>query len=1447
MNILNKHQTVAACKSSALAIWLFGLVVLLLVFATTVAAQAPTSTMMESNSNEVAVLDFTNHPFFTHQNRVSQISTAQGDVYTTTRNTTLVIAAPGVLTNDGGGTVVTKTTATTHGTVDLRQNGSFTYVPALNYVGDDTFTYTNNATSATVTIHVVPLVSDISLASGWNLFGYPLQGTRPIATALSSIEGKYYSVWSYVSNTWKLYSPAIPSRFNTLDVLTFGEGYRIWMTATATLKFEYITPTVRSAENEMTINMPPAPAAYYGTVRPSAVSPVIQAVRNGVVLAQATLYDEAGELSYMLIVPDAGQDNAVPFAITLNGVEMAQQTWDNTVFHEMTLPASVPTTIALMDLHTSYATSIGIVIVAMGVLAVVTFGRSLQRRLLLCVMAMGMVASFAVPFAFVEAQTPTPESPPAGEVWFIGTVSFPNAPNTTKARPLTLTLRRSNNSPVYTDTKTITTTGTAPIDIKFVVPETTVDQAATAFFTVPNAVATAISYNLPGVITGNVALVNVTFQLVPDVTVSKSVDNSSPKPLDTVRYTVVITNSGEVTATNMVISDVLPTGLSYVGTPVPVQTIPDGSSVTFTYQARVDRGQKKGTVLTNKVTISNDNVTETPNDPAAPISTTASLTVANAVPDLTVISPSVTVNEGITATNSGTITDLNNDAITFTASTGSVTPPTNSYDGTWTWKSDADDTQDGDSNQTVTITATDVNQTVDVITFTLDVKNVAPTAVADSFNTNEDSIMTTADVTLNDTDPAKPFDTLTVASFSTVGTKGLVTQTGNAFTYNPNGQFEAWAQSETTTDTFTYTVKDEEDTGSSATVTINIAGVNDAPTVLAASADVTIDEGALVTRTGSFADVDHGAQVTVTTNIGTIDDANVYTWTWRYTPPDGPVTRTVVVTATDQYGATVTDSFVLTVLNVAPTAVADSFYTNEDSITTTADVTLNDTDPANTYDTLSVSAFGVNGTKGVVTQTGNAFTYNPNGKFEAWAQGQTTTDTFTYTVKDSDDAIGSSATVTIIITGVNDAPTVLSASADVTITEGALVTRTGSFADVDHSAQVTVTTNIGEIDNANVYAWTWHHTPPDGLVTQTVVVTATDQYGATVTDSFVLTVLNVNPVATDNSYTTKQGQPVRGNVMTDGVPDSDVGSDTLSVDSGTFTTTNKRGTVIMMSNGSFVYSPEPKTILNDSFVYTLRDEDGGVATATVTLYITPTQLSVVLNPTWDLFGYPLLWSQPITQALRTIATDYSIVWGFTNPDTWSFYCQPPSACTPQPGTLKELAYAQGYWIKLNGNNPVTVTFSLTNTRSADTVATSLEGGLGAPPAVFYGLLEAGEIYTPQSGQAVEAYIDNTLCGTSETFDYNGAVWYQTNVLSNDSIGNCGVNGADVNFVINGTRMEGETVWQFGELINAGLHPAKPTSVALSQMATPVSSVLAVFSALFFLMTAQFVVARVRHH
>ena len=98
---------------------------------------------------------------------------AANDAYATIEDSTLNVAAPGVLGNDtdadGNALTAQIVTGPAHGALALNANGSFGYTPLANYNGSDSFTYrandgTANSNIATVTI-TIGAVNDPPLAA----------------------------------------------------------------------------------------------------------------------------------------------------------------------------------------------------------------------------------------------------------------------------------------------------------------------------------------------------------------------------------------------------------------------------------------------------------------------------------------------------------------------------------------------------------------------------------------------------------------------------------------------------------------------------------------------------------------------------------------------------------------------------------------------------------------------------------------------------------------------------------------------------------------------------------------------------------------------------------------------------------------------------------------------------------------------------------------------------------------------------------------------------------------------------------------------------------------------------------------------------------------------------------------------------------------------------------
>lgn len=107
----------------------------------------------------------------------------------------------------------------------------------------------------------------------------------------------------------------------------------------------------------------------------------------------------------------------------------------------------------------------------------------------------------------------------------------------------------------------------------------------------------------------------------------------------------------------------------------------------------------------------------------------------------------------------------------------------------------------------------------------------------------------------------------------------------------------------------------------------------------------------------------------------------------------------------------------LDVPNQAPVAGDDAATLDLDrSESVTISVLDNDSDPDG--DAISITSVDTTGTLGEVTQNNGTFTYNAHGVFAYLAAGETATDTFSYTVTDSN--LTATAEVTVTIAGPED-------------------------------------------------------------------------------------------------------------------------------------------------------------------------------------------------------------------------------------------------------------------------------------------------------------------------------------------------------------------------------------------------------------------------------------------
>ena len=153
--------------------------------------------------------------------------------------------------------------------------------------------------------------------------------------------------------------------------------------------------------------------------------------------------------------------------------------------------------------------------------------------------------------------------------------------------------------------------------------------------------------------------------------------------------------------------------------------------------------------------------------------------------------------------------------------------------------------------------------------------------------------------------------------------------------------------------------------------------------------------------------------------------------------------------------------------NNAVQARDDVFATSENLALSFDIAALLDNDFDYDGDTLTLSAIdNVSSAGATISLAGSEITYNPGLNFDALAVGETTTDTFSYSVEDGRGGL-STATVTITITGENDAPE-LDLPEVVAINEGdTLVEADFTASDIDGDS---LTFSISGGDDASLFS-----------------------------------------------------------------------------------------------------------------------------------------------------------------------------------------------------------------------------------------------------------------------------------------------------------------------------------------------------------------------------------------
>ena len=460
-------------------------------------------------------------------------------------------------------------------------------------------------------------------------------------------------------------------------------------------------------------------------------------------------------------------------------------------------------------------------------------------------------------------------------------------------------------------------------------------------------------------------------------------------------------------------------------------------------------------------------------------------------------------------------------------------------------------------------------------------RNDPPLAVDDTYTTVEDETVS-IEVLSNDSDPDN--DSLVVQSV-TQPAHGAVIPSGSSIVFTPDRSFSG-------EDTFTYTVSDGNGSTAQATVVVTVLSSNDAPIAQddadATSEDVEVRIDVLANDTDEDGNALTIESVTQPSggNVTNLGSELVYEPSPGFSGVD-----TFTYTVSDGNGLTdvarVTIS--VTAANDVPVAQDDSAATAE-GMMVEIPVVANDRDPDGDF--LLVESF-TQPENGTVLNSRTGVSYIPDSGFQG-------NDSFEYTVADGNGGTDT-ATVTIAVAGVNDVPI---AQDDSAITdEGLPVQIPVLLNDSDPDGDELMIESVTEAENGSLLiAGSQVEYQPipgfDGL--ETFTYTVADGNGGTATATVFIAVAAVNdaPVAQNDSASTDQNIPITIRVLEN---DSDPDGDALRIaavtqpSSGTLTNT---GTVL-------IYEPDTGFTGNDSFTYTVTDENGEIAEASVTIGVNP--------------------------------------------------------------------------------------------------------------------------------------------------------------------------------------------------------------------------------------------------
>ena len=536
--------------------------------------------------------------------------------------------------------------------------------------------------------------------------------------------------------------------------------------------------------------------------------------------------------------------------------------------------------------------------------------------------------------------------------------------------------------------------------------------------------------------------------------------------------------------------------------------------------------------------------------------------------------------------------------------------------------------------------ADDVNNLAQA-TVSIIVNNVndAPVAANDSFNLEIDNTLTSDSGVLiaNDFDIDGDFLFVNIIAISQPLHGNLQLNSDGSFIYTDNGTFIG-------SDSFEYQVTDNKGGTSTAEVTLLTSGQDITPVAVndnyEINEDVTLNIGLANSILSNDTDPNQleltlNTTLLKTTSHGQLNLATDGTFTYIpdtnfYGIDDFKYEIENTLGETSQAFASIRINPVADI----PTANDDNFQTNEDNI---LDVDVSEGLLANDSD-VDGGTLSINQSPIVAPQQGNvllnkdgSFIYTPNNNFQGF-------DTFDYQVINLSGNT-SIARANITINAINDAPQAINDNAETNSDTPLVINVIANDIDIDGDNITIVTASIASefgavtIDtNTNTLLYT-PLTTFEGVATinYTIEDSSEQQSSATV-DVAVNLISNPNedPVAVADSYTINEDVTLTATSVLNN--DSDPDGGTLAVLTTPIVNVSN-GSLLLNSDGTFIYTPDVNYNGTDNFTYRLTDGQAGFTTSQVTITVNP-----VNDPPVAVFDN---YSMQENTSLTVIASDFN--------------------------------------------------------------------------------------------------------------------------------------------------------------------------------------------------------------